>query len=89
MKGGLALALALTGVAAGPVLEGYDMVSYWSLGDGDDGVQGSKEFAHNLTTQDYVTGAELGPFEFWFASAENLATFAADPWKYAPRWGGF
>ena len=88
-KKGLALVAALMGAAAGPVLEGYDMVSYWSLKEGDSGVRGSQSFSFNLTTKDYTTGATLGPFEFWFSSAEHLASFAADPWAFAPRWGGF
>eukprot|EP00299_Pterocystis_sp_00344_P012891 c6251_g1_i2.p1 GENE.c6251_g1_i2~~c6251_g1_i2.p1 ORF type:complete len:192 (+),score=25.68 c6251_g1_i2:264-839(+) len=32
---------------------------------------------------------ELAGYDFWFRSAENLAKFQADPWKYAPRCGGF
>ena len=86
---GLALVAALMGAAAGPVLEGYDMVSYWSLEAGDEGVRGSPENAFNMTTSDLTTGETLGPFEFWFASPSHRDAFAADPWAYAPKWGGF
>ena len=86
---GLALVAALMGAAAGPVLEGYDMVSYWSLKAGASGVQGSSAFSFNMTTDDFTTGETLGPFEFWFSSSANRDAFAADPWAYAPKWGGF
>ena len=41
----------------------------------------------NLTSQD--NGKDRFVSEFWFSSEENKATFVADPWTYAPRWGGF
>jgi YHS domain-containing protein len=28
-------------------------------------------------------------YTFLFSSEENLALFREDPWKYAPRFGGF
>ena len=31
----------------------------------------------------------LGDYEFWFSTAANRARFAADPWKFAPKYGGF
>ena len=47
----------------------------------------------NLTSRDMSnsTGERMQPtaYEFRFASAANLATFAADPWRYTPAWGGF
>lgn len=43
---------------------------------------GSKAFARNLTSDGYG-------FEFWFESAANADAFENDPWKYAPKWGGF
>ena len=56
-------------------VEGYDAVAYFLVGAP---VKGSKEFS---TT---YNGAE-----FRFASAENLATFKADPAAYAPQYGGY
>ncbi len=56
---------------------GRDVVAYFTLGSGD-GVMGDAAFKamHKGAT-------------FHFASAENLATFEADPDKYAPRFGGY
>ena len=53
---------------------GYDPVSYF-LGEG---VEGSKAY-----TTEYQ-GAE-----YRFANADNLATFEADPARYAPQYGGY
>lgn len=39
-------------------------------------------YAFNLTS----SGEQ---WQFWFSSAANMRAFAADPWKYAPAWGGF
>lgn len=33
--------------------------------------------------------ADLNGYTFWFKSAANVAKFEADPWKYAPAYGGF
>jgi hypothetical protein len=33
--------------------------------------------------------AALNNYTFCFVSKENVATFDADPWAYAPAWGGF
>ena len=56
---------------------GRDVVAYFNLSGGD-GVLGRSEFMmkHKGTT-------------LHFANAENLATFQADPDKYAPRFGGY
>jgi YHS domain-containing protein len=56
---------------------GRDVVAYFGLKSGD-GVKGS---AAHSTTHKGIT--------FHFANAENLATFQADPDKYAPRFGGY
>ena len=102
MGAGRALAalssLAAT-AAALPVLGGYDMVAYFSLpntppgASSPSGVLGSALHSLNISTVDISGGAAqprpLGQYEFWFASAANKATFAADPWKYAPKYGGF
>ena len=78
--------------ATPPVLGGYDVVAYFSLAKDADGVMGSRAFAMNFSTVDRSGGAApapLGAYEFWFASAANKAKFAADPWAYAPKYGGF
>lgn len=64
--------------SAGPVLDGRDVVAYWSL-DGDaDAVVGDPRHA---TT--------FAGYSFHFASRENQALFEANPTKYVPQWGGF
>ena len=71
----------------GAVMEGFDVVAYQSLSEGASGVLGSTDYVYNLTSTDQ--GVDIGPYEFRFATADNLATFAADPWTYAPKFGGF
>jgi YHS domain-containing protein len=56
---------------------GRDVVAYFGLGN-EDGVMGSADFM-----------AEHKGTVFYFANAENLATFQGDPDKYAPRFGGY
>ncbi len=63
------------GAKSGAAIKGYDPVAYFTDGKP---VEGSPNF-----TMDYK-GAT-----FQFASAENRATFAAAPDKYAPQFGGF
>jgi len=74
------------GEATGPVytknagetlaLSGYDAVSYF-VGDGVP-VEG---------TTDHVVVYQ--GFDYRFSSAENAATFAAEPAKYVPAYGGY
>lgn len=75
------------------MLGGYDMVAYHtSLSAGDLGVMGSKDFAFDLLVTDLSHGNEkMDPtnYTFLFSSAANLGLFREDPWKYAPRFGGF
>ena len=33
--------------------------------------------------------AKLNGYSFYFKNAANQGKFTADPWKYAPAWGGF
>ena len=54
---------------------GYDAVSYMSLGGP---LQGKSEF-----TQEW-NGAK-----WYFSNKENMETFAKDPEKYAPQYGGY
>jgi len=76
-----------------PVLYGYDVVEYFSLDSSAQGVMGKEDFAADLLSTDKNTKAtsQMTPsnFTFWFKNAANKATFEADPWKYAPQWGGF
>ncbi|MEL6919522.1 MAG: YHS domain-containing (seleno)protein [Pseudomonadota bacterium] len=84
--GGAALAagLALTVTKAramkvnlegGAAIEGYDAVAYQTQGEA---VKGSDEFT-----------AEHEGATYMFASAENRDAFAANPGRYAPKYGGF
>lgn len=59
----------------GVLIDGYDVVAYFTEGKP---VMGKAEF------QSRHEGAT-----YWFSSAENKATFDADPKKYAPAFGGF
>jgi len=63
------------------VLLGYDVVQYHlipSYRDGGVAVRGIPEHAYNFNG-----------YQFWFSTEENRNLFMADPWKYAPAWGGF
>lgn len=64
-----------TGRFSNTAVEGHDAVAYFTEGKP---VKGTKQFS-----------AEYQGAEFRFASAENLATFKADPAKYAPQYGGY
>jgi len=64
-----------TGLLSNAALEGHDSVAYFTEGRP---VKGSGE--HSLRWQ----GAD-----WYFASAENLAAFQAEPERYAPRFGGY
>lgn len=82
------------GKTIGPVLGGYDMVAYQrTLSAGDLGVMGSEEYSYNLLSTDLSTGSSsrMVPtnYTFYFASEENRRIFSQNPWKYAPRFGGF
>tara|TARA_B110001452_G_C15184804_1_gene411513 strand:+ start:746 stop:1018 length:273 start_codon:yes stop_codon:yes gene_type:complete len=89
----LTLAASPAALGYSPALYGYDVVAYRSLNASANGTMGSAEFAFNLTTTDEsgAKGQRMPPtnYTFHFASAANLARFAADPWKYTPAWGGF
>ena len=71
-----------------PVIGGYDVVQYFSLKSTDMGVLGSPQFAHNFTSPD-IDGTPRFAHTFWFVNGENRDKFASDPWKYAPKNGGF
>jgi len=81
--------LVFQAAAVNPVLDGYDMVAYF---EDQQAVKGTSNFAHLLTTYDYssdVNGELIGDYRFHFKSDENREKFAANPWKYAPKYGGF
>ncbi|MFW6313865.1 MAG: YHS domain-containing (seleno)protein [Spirochaetota bacterium] len=59
----------------GVAIEGYDPVAYLTLGEP---TQGSDAYVH-----------EWDGAQWWFASAEHLGMFEADPQRYAPRYGGY
>ena len=71
-----------------PVIGGFDVVQFFSLHPTEPGVMGSPEFTHNLTSPD-ADGSPRFTYQFWFSTAGNRDAFAADPWKYAPKNGGF
>ena len=66
-----------------PAVFGYDVVSYFdgSVALSSAGVAGSPDHAARLATS-------FGDYTFYFSSDEHRRTFAADPWRYAPRLGG-
>ena len=92
------VASILAGVAAsspslGPVVGGYDVVEFHNLQATDDGVLGSSAFTHDLLTEDLSPDSskkmKSTNWTFHFKNKANQELFAADPWAYAPRYGGF
>jgi len=65
-----------------PVLGGIDVVALREVHKGKPPLLGTVEFPAALPTK-------AGSFIFFFASKENQQQFLLDPWRYAPRWGGF
>lgn len=61
--------------ASGVAIRGYDPVAYFTEGRP---VEGTSTYRHDWMGATWT-----------FANAANLATFAADPEKYAPRYGGY
>lgn len=66
---------AVSADASGLAIKGYDPVAYFTLGKA---TKGQPEFK-----------SEFQGAKFLFASAENKASFDADPGKYAPQFGGY
>jgi YHS domain-containing protein len=66
-------------------MEGYDVVAYFSLEASEKGVKGVKHI--NSTLQ--MGGEQYGNYSFYFSTEDNKALFDNDPWKYAPKYGGF
>lgn len=79
----LVIAAACSPASSGPVnvdadavaIEGYDAVAYFTLGEA---TPGDERFEH--TWQDA---------RWLFSAAEHRDLFAADPERYAPRYGGY
>ena len=61
--------------------ECVDVVSYFQIA-----ADGAPSF---VARTDDAESAELDGYTFLFSSAANRALFEADPWKYAPAYGGF
>lgn len=72
----------------GPVLQGYDVVEFYTLDPDASGVMGSPQFSVNLTSSNSM-GTANTTWTYWFKDAANQAKFEADPWAFAPQWGGF
>lgn len=64
-----------TGFLSNTAVGGHDPVAYFAQGRP---VEGSRSHVHRWQGVDWR-----------FASAENLRRFAADPERYAPRFGGY
>eukprot|EP01025_Chloroclados_australasicus_P030506 TRINITY_DN3060_c0_g2_i1.p1 TRINITY_DN3060_c0_g2~~TRINITY_DN3060_c0_g2_i1.p1 ORF type:complete len:232 (+),score=22.47 TRINITY_DN3060_c0_g2_i1:92-697(+) len=56
------------------------------------GVVGDQQFQCIMTTYDF-SNDEIHrieePWTFYFSTEKNMLMFEEDPWKYAPRFGGF
>jgi len=65
-----------------PVLGGLDVVALGQVHKGNPPVLGTLDFPAALPTA-------AGAYVFLFSSKENQLLFLEDPWRYAPRWGGF
>ena len=82
-----------TAKTLGPVLGGYDVVEYQQLQPTDNGILGTSAFKFQLLTEDFSndTSPKMEPtnWTFHFKNQKNRNTFASDPWRYAPRYGGF
>jgi hypothetical protein len=70
-----------------PAVGGVDVVAFFSLEAGAAPVEGSAKYPFQLTTTDDRGHAYSTTFHF--ASALSRATFAANPAKYLPAYGGF
>jgi hypothetical protein len=73
-----------------PVLHGYDIVEYFSLGKWSHATKGSESIAYkwdyNWTdARDSVSYT----YVLWFSSEANKQKFVNNPWKYVPKYGGF
>jgi len=65
-----------------PVLGGIDLVNLYYARPGTLPIIGSDEFTAILPTS-------MAEYLFYFHTADNRDEFEADPWKFAPAYGGF
>ena len=70
-----------------PAVGGVDVVAFFSLDAGAAPVEGSSKYPFQLTTND--NRGNTYSTTFHFASSLSRATFAANPAKYLPAYGGF
>lgn len=68
---------------------GHDMVEYFNIDAGScgDPAIGLANYSYQLASADQ--NGDMRVYEFWFSSMVNQQTFASDPWKYVPKYGGF
>ena len=70
------------------VLNGYDVVFYHNTSRSQcETKTGLPRYYYNLDSNDSDGDPRL--YQFWFSSKHNRDLFANDPWKYAPKYGGF
>ena len=74
-----------------PVLHGYDLVAYFSLGKWSHATKGRPSLAYHWTDYNWTDPRDdyTYSYTFWFSSSLNREKFVANPWKYLPRFGGF
>lgn len=70
-----------------PAVGGVDVVAFFSLDAGAAPVAGSPKYPFQLATSD--TRGNAYESVFYFETALSRATFAANPSKYVPQYGGF
>ena len=82
------------------VLQGYDVIHYFITQNSNPNSNamlpsnttcpaqiGDSKYYYNLNSADYF--GNMRTYQFWFSSQQNLDIFSSDPWKYAPKYGGF
>lgn len=74
-----------------PVLHGYDVVAYFSLGKWSHATRGHAHIAYEWKDYNWTDTRDgtTYSYSFWFSSVDNRRQFIADPWKFVPRFGGF
>ena len=66
-------------LTSNPVLNGYDVVAYFSLKPDGEAVLGSSLYQATYNEK----------YSFYFSSEKNLKLFEKEPLRYLPQWGGF
>lgn len=73
-----------------PVLHGYDVVAYFSLGKWSHATKGKPSITYSW--YNYTDPSDVSTtyrYTFWFSSEQNRLKFIDEPWRYTPRYGGF